>query len=339
VSSLDPSLLNPERPDDRRLLLATHPVITRWFKIPTPPLQRMFDRMLHLITSGAPGGAFVAYPRFGKSYAASYCTNKLAEIMPSTPVIQIHAHHEQRPTQQRFYLDLLEQSGLAGGNARKRNDDARIRLVRGWYARAIEHGSDTLVLIADEMQCVTAEGYSWIIDISNDLHALKVRMITIVFGQPELESLRTTFKEMHRGDILGRFLARFFAFEGIGSAVELREVMRYYDTPEGLVYPEHSDWCFTRFFLPQAYANGWRLSSCAGELWAQFEKRATPQLSPSGRVQPFSVGMEWVAGAIQYALVNNWDLDSPRLKLTRQEWSAAVDSTGFGSSLGLTYAP
>lgn len=324
---------------ERRRLMEHHPVRTKFFRIPTPPLKRAFEVIVHLIASGAPGAAFVAYPRFGKTYGATYCVRKLPDVFPKIPVVFFNAHDDKRPTDARLFRDLLEQSGYSPGGSRTAPDELRARVVRAWFSMAADSESHTVVLIVDEAQKLSADGYSWLIDVTNDLHKLDVRVITLLFGQPELELLRQTFLTMRRGDILGRFMTRVLAFEGIRSAVELREVMECYDDPEKIVYPVQSDWCFTRFFLPEAYAHGWRLAAHAVDLWSQFERRARPGLSSSTRVAPISVGMEWIAGALQYVLVNNWDNDRPRLKLDADAWSAAVDSTGFESSLELSYAP
>jgi hypothetical protein len=325
--------------EERLRLMEDHPIRTRDFYIPTPPLRRVFSMIVHLITSGAPGAAFQAHPRVGKTCATIYCARKLREIFPRVPVLLFTAHLDQRLTDVRLFRDLLEQSGYSPGNVRAYPHELRTRLVRGWFSLAVDHASHTLVLIIDEAQKLPVDGYSWLIDATNDLHKLGVRVVTLLFGQPDLWGLRETLRQMRRGDILGRFMARLDEFEGIGSAIELREVMECYDDAAQLAYPKGSDWSFSRFLLPEAYANGWRLSQHASQLWAEFERRRNTKLGTSAKQCPFRVGMEWITNALQYALVNSWDNDHPRLKLDQGVWSAAVDSTGFESSFDFTYEP
>jgi hypothetical protein len=52
-----------------------------------------------------------------------------------------------------------------------------------------------------------------------------------------------------------------------------------------------------------------------------------------------TLGMEWVAGAMQYALTYYGDLDRPGFSLSEEQWKVAIESTGFPDSLGLTYHP
>jgi len=298
---------------------------------------RAFDIMTRTIASGAPSCAFVAFPRFGKTWAIAYSRERLREVFPSLPIVCFHAHHEIRPNQSRFFADLLHQSGYTVGQPSTRTD-MRERLVRAWWVLTQSHDSKTLVLIGDEMQCLSSNEYSWLIDLSNDLHALDVRVVSILFGQPELVSLRTVLRETHRGDILGRFMSRVFAFEGISSASELRQVMSCYDDQVQGEYPQNSGWCFTQFFLPKAYAQGWRLASDAGLCWEQFKTFAHTRLNAP--VAPkLTLGMEWVAGAMQYALTYYGDLDRPGFCLSQEQWKVAIESTGFPDSLGLTYHP
>jgi hypothetical protein len=323
---------------DRGSLFGTHPVVTRGFKAPTPPIKRCGEIVAQLIATGGSGCSFAAYPRFGKTYASEYLNAKLAEAFPTLSIVLFNAHYSKRPHAALFYSDLLEQSGFGAVNP-ARKSDMRQRVARAWWVMASSRQSMQLAFIGDEMQKLSPDEYSWLIDLMNDLHKMKVRVVGILFGQPELASLRSVLRESHRGDILGRFMSRFYAFEGISSAAELLEVMECYDNPEQFEYPKGSCCSFTGFFLPQAYARGWRLASGAQDLWQSFKEEASTRLSSPSKVQKLSVGMEWVAGALQYVLTTYVDFDRIQFSLSREHWRDAVRSSGFGDSLGLTYEP
>ena len=125
----------PDDVPDRMALFGNHPVVTRGFQFPTPPVVRAFDVMTHTIASGAPSCAFVAFPRFGKTWAIAYSRERLREVFPSLPIVCFHAHHEIRANESRFFTDLLHQSGYAGGHSNKRTE-MRERLVRAWWVLA-----------------------------------------------------------------------------------------------------------------------------------------------------------------------------------------------------------
>ena len=93
-----------------------------------------------------------------------------------------------------------------------------------------------------------------------------------------------------------------------------------------------------QFFLPNAYAQGWRLASDAGICWEHFKAFAHTRLNAP--VAPkLTLGMEWVAAAMQYALTYYGDLDRAGFSLSEEQWKVAIESTGFPDSLGLTYHP
>lgn len=329
--------LDPARTADRDQLFPMHPVITRGFHIATPPLRRAFKAATEIIASGAPGCAFVAFPRFGKTYASEYFDALLREAFPATPIILFCARHHTRMTERQFCTELLRQT--SAGAILDRFDIPLSQVSRAWWIRAAELQARKLIVIGDEMQCMTPDGYSWLLDVTNELHRLKLRTILILFGQPELVNLRSVFLHTNRGDILGRFLSRLYAFDGIASALDLRQVMHAYDDPTELEYPAGSNWSFTRFFVPQAYKQGWRLASCALECWEQFRKLSLQRLKSSERTGKLSIGMEWVAGAIQHFLVYSADFDCPDIKVSPENWRHAIEKSGFLESLGLTYDP
>lgn len=323
--------------ENRDLLYANHPVVTTRFEFPTPPLIRAVEAIIPIIASGGPGCAFVAYPRFGKSRAINYCRARLPEVFPRDPIISFHAHHETLSNARNFFADLYKQSGFS---LKKPNPprDIRDMVVRAWFVEAMSRRSQRLIFFGDEMQRLSANEFTWLIDISNDLESYGIRMTSILFGQPELAGLRAIFKSSGRGDILGRFMSRWFSFDGIASALELEEVLRCYDDPAHGEYPARSGKCFTQFFMPEAFKGGWRLASCAGLCWQLFVLQANKRLErPSN--SKVTIGMEWVAGAVQYALTRFGDEDRPKFSIAKDQWTRAIDSTGFEESVGLTYTP
>lgn len=65
--------------------------------------------------------------------------------------------------------------------------------------------------------------------------------------------------------IIARFLSEPLAFDGRTSVEELKEILKEIlkTFDEGTEYPEGSGWSYTRFFLPQAFEQGFRLQTYA----------------------------------------------------------------------------
>jgi hypothetical protein len=318
----------------------THPVKTRRFKIATPPIKDAFSVMSHVVASGSPCCGWVGFPRFGKTCSIEYCKYQLENAFSKTPFIRFHANHDDqhsRSSRRYFFRDLLQKS-MGVDVPLRSNKDFQMLLVRAWWARACEMGSDTIVLLADEMHALNADQYSWLIDVTNDLQRLDIRTVTILFGQPQLIGLRSTFRQIGRGDILGRFMAKIYPFEGIKSPTELQSVMMAYDDPAELEFPEGSGWAFTRFFLPKAYSNGFRLADTAADCWSVFQELGAKQMSASN-LDKLNIGMEWIVGAFQQLLFEATDADQLKFKITLKDWRTAIGSTDWVNSLSDTYSP
>ena len=326
-----------EQFSDRTLLYANHPVVTDRYQFPTPPLVRAMDHMMHIISAGAPSGVFLGFPRFGKSWAIKYARTLLPEAFPDFPIITFHAHQHLIPNAGRFFGDLFTQSGyvLKGSNPYR---FIREQLSRAWCVEAQSRGAHTIVLFGDEMQRLSVPEFTWLIDVSNDLQAQDIRMISILFAQPDLIALRSHCVNNGRGDILGRFLTRWHSFDGIANPEELRRVLECYDDPEQGEYPSGSGCSYTQFFLPLAYEAGWRLSRCASLVWELFAAQINDARAKS-RTPQIQIGMQWIASAIQFALTHYGDEDRRIFSIKKDQWKAAIDSTGFAQSIGLTYDP
>ena len=295
------------------------------------------DLIQHVVVTGEPSCVFCAYTRFGKTKAAEYARARLPEAFPDTPIVSFHAHAEKQPTVRKFFSLLLSQSGYVLKGT-KPYDNIREQLVRAWFTEAQARESPNLIFLGDEMQKLQADEFSWLIDVSNDLEQLGVRMTAILFAQPDLINFRSYCLRYRRGDILGRFLTRWHSFDGIESPDELRRVLECFDDPDQADFPNGSRICFTEFFLPIAYECGWRLASCAGALWELFAAliESTSKRRPKNRI---SIGMQWIVHAVKFALTHYADQDRKHFAIAKDQWKSAVDSTGIVHSVGVTYDP
>lgn len=329
--------MNASAASDRHARLRTHPVVQQSYTIPTPPLRRAFDVAASIVASGGPGASFAAFPRFGKTYAIDYIARALPEAFPTVPIVSFIGHQSKPPREKAFFADLYQQSGYAYVSDKKRSD-MREKLVRAWWTLARSHDSKLLLFLGDEMQRLSNDELTWLIDATNDLWQHGIRVIGLFFGQSELVHVRSALQQCRRIDIIGRFMSHFYSFDGICTAAELADVMNAYDDSAVCSYPSGSGVSYSQFFFPSAYAHGWRLRSSAMVLWQCFVDVAqgggsTKKSSSAG----LSIGMQWVSRAIESVLVEHTEFDHPQFALMQDNWVRAVEHSGFASSLGLTY--
>lgn len=330
-------ILNLSDDATRKTLFLTHPIVTKGYVMPTPPLKRVFDIVARLILQRCSGCAFAAHPRFGKTSAIKYLASTLPESFPGVPIYSIIARKSRNNNPNTFHRAVFEDCG--GICERKTDANAALKLlVRKWQVAAASADVRQIVLLVDEAQRYTLDELTYLADATNRFAADAFFATVVCFGSTELSSIRDVAMLASRGDLLGRFLTRFYAFDVIASVHELQDVLKAYDDPDIAAYPPSNDWSFSRFFFPRAYRAGWRLAGEAGELWSAFDRIARERLGMKAHI-PLNVGMEWVASTIEDALVDNSECDPVNQPIRREDWERAVRGSGFVESLGITYVP
>lgn len=323
-------LLQPGEARDQTFEI--HPIVTDKAKIPTPAVKDAFEIIKTAIVHRDPGVCFIADSRFGKTFGIDVLRQTLPQCFPKLPVFSVIAKDHDRPTERTLYTDILLdcRHGVTDtGTAIAR----RMRLLNMWVATMQASGEDRLVMFVDEAQNWTVEDYTRIRDLSNDLASHGIRLITVLFGNPGLITLRASLIGEKRADLIGRFMLHPFYFRGVSSILEMVEVMKCYDSHEISEFPVGSNICYSQFFRPDAYQSGWRLEQEAGKCWAAFSSSAGKH---GGNYQ---VGMQWVASAIRNFLYVYWQAEHGQPYDAGDVWSEAVSASGFEFTLGVTQDP
>lgn len=324
------ALLEPGTERDQ--VFEVHPVVTDKAKVPTPAIREAFGLVTGAIVHRDLGVCFVADSRFGKTYAIDALQRTLPQSFPQVPVLVVAAKSHDRPSERSLYTDLLLdcRHGAADiGTASAR----RVRLLNLWLATAQGSGDDRLTLFIDEAQNWAEDDFTHLRDLTNDLSAHEVRLITVLFGHPSLLSTRASLLAAKRSDLIGRFMLHPRRFSGVASVSDMSQVMACYDTPEVSEFPSGSGISYSEFFRPEAYRAGWRLENEAGSCWAAFSAAAGKH---GGHYQ---VGMQWVAGAIRDFLYVQWQTEHGQLPSKEDAWESAISASGFEFTLGVTQDP
>ncbi|MFZ6659045.1 AAA family ATPase [Undibacterium sp. TJN19] len=315
-------------PDD----LASHPVLRSQIRLPTPAIRTAFDILANTALQRAPGCCFHAFPRFGKTSAIEVLIEQLAQSFPEMPMYSINAVWHPRFSETIYMGELLSGCShvmIATGKFEVR----RTRLINYLWTQAKARSTDRIVMFIDEAQNWHEAELTMLRDVTNELakhHG--VQLIAVLFGAPELTTLRSTLIQSGRIDLIGRFMIQQYEFHGITRLDELVTIMGYYDNADISEYPAGSRRCYSEYLLPLAYGSGWRLQQEGPRLWDQFRKSA----QGSGGLD--DVGMLWVTDSIRQFFLDQIEFDHPGLTGTSNDWASAVLRSGFKDSLGVTYS-
>jgi|GEM_PF-222574 len=236
-----------------------HPVETGRYLLATNSIIQLSTVLQECLTSQVPGVLVYGDPRLGKTQGLRFVTDWLSR-QPGQPfpVFTIDCPYMKTANEGRLYGAMLEGAGhLLSLNGKP--EMKRRRLLTLWQDAARQLGSPRILLLMDEAQNLKEQDYTWLIGISNALDHDGISLTTVLVGQPELAHRREAFQEMGQNQIIERFMNNQIRFEGIKGKRDLATCFQGYD--ELSEYPEGSRWSFSRYYFPDSFAYGYRLSN------------------------------------------------------------------------------
>ena len=246
-----------------------HPLVTHQYTIITPGMEKVLAVVAEWIRSGVSGATIEGDTRRGKTRCRRFMARMLPTAFPRMPVCWMLAHACDNPSERVFYgeiLKALKHPMWNDGTAVQRRD----RLLESIVSLVQSAGQARIVLLVDNAEYLREPQFHWLVGIFDELDERGIELFTFFFGQRELSRIREDLRRAKLGHILSRFLDDRIEFHGIKSAGELKDCLSCYDVKSQ--FPEGTDWSFTRYYLPDAFAKGWRLAQLAKQFWAAFEE-------------------------------------------------------------------
>lgn len=321
---MDIQVLSEMQRDD---LFDSHPVVTKDYLVITPVVKKVYSLIRDRVYMRTTGTFMYAPPRVGKTTCAKATEKLLKAEFPRIHVMRFSAEPSRQ--QSALLQDIIAADKLFVPRNPRYKDLQRQLLIHIQSSLSMRDGTQ-FVLIADEMQNLSEENLIDLATIHNRLEALGIRMTTIGFAQPEIMDRHTALLATNQSFLVARFLSEPIPFSGCTSIEDLREIIDAYDTT--LIYPEDSDHTYTRFFLPLAYDNGFRLASNAAAIWKKLRAAAKG-------LRGDSIPMEHLSRTVEFLLVYGKASDSRNFKLTPKAIDAAVAASNLRYFSGLLRAP
>lgn len=253
--------------DARTVEPQLHPLCLQRYLIPTDSISATYAMVLKVIQRRDSGLVIYGNPRYGKTRAMMYCQNCLSADFPNIPVAVFNVKDEISPHKGSFYETFLEVVKAKAFKGRTSLADKHSRLVKFMASEANRDPRCVFIVFIDEAQRLMLSHYEWIKDIYNDLALQGVTLIPILVGQKELLGQKEAFESAGKDAIVTRFMLYEHAFRGIREKDDFVTCLGYYDSS---VFPANTNWTYTRFFFPKAYANGFRLAEFGDVLWGAF---------------------------------------------------------------------
>jgi len=304
--------------EDRDRAYVMHPLSRNRQRVATPAIEQAFPTIQHAITFCEHGFAWQAEPKIGKSAAIEIIVELLAEIYPNVPVFVTSAATHDDQNEKTQWKDILEDLDIA---SKGRAHEMRSDLINLFTLAGVTSGSDVVILLIDEAQNWTEAQWEFMKGIVVALDLRKRILLTcFLFGQTQLKTRRNDLLKAKRTDLVARFMPEMDEFLGIRKMSELKRVFRQFDDAEKTEYPEDSGISYSEFFMPQAYASGWRLEIEIPEMWRAFVRT---------NIKFRSLKMDSAVKTVKAFFIANKDSDSARFRGNPELWDEAVRRSSF----------
>lgn len=305
--------------------LHKHPVVLQSYMIPTPGIDALISLVRKCVRSRLPGAIVYGESRMGKTYAIRYARAQIQEEFGLISTFDFQCERHKNLSEDSFFTELLIAVGHKDPHSGKISKK-RSRLIDYLMEKATSSRSRVIVLFADEAQRLQLYEYEWLRDVHDKLGSCGVKLITILVGQNDLLNQKHSLRQANQTQVVARFMVNELRYRGLTSIDDLATCLSGYDTS---CFPEDSDWTFTRFYFPIAYAAGFRLLDQTQMLWNVFLEAQ----DRSGYRANIEIPMQYFSGTIEYIFTEYNEHDGPDFGVSAQMWKAAVDETSFVKAL------
>ena len=309
-------------------LLTSRILAGRAFLVKTPVCIEYFANLKRWLLTGNQGAVVYGWPRLGKTSGTRWVLSATQQIFGVLPFIEVPIRKQHQHNEGAFFQYLLK-CCRHRFHDRGSVADKRDRLLEAMLNRARRSETRTVILFIDEAHQLNELEYQWIQNIGNEMDSVGVRMFCLLVGQHELSKKRDALILEGYEQIVGRFMTEEWSFRGLNSATEVESVLNAYDES---YYPEESKGGkeFVSYYIPNAFANGWRLSSLSGYVWAAYRE---VWKGLGGNVDKLEVPMQYLSSTAISLLNSLAEIDCASLMVNPDVINKSVNESGFRNAM------
>lgn len=272
-----------------------HPVELDTYVMPTNALEAFVNVCVGWINSNLVGALVPGLQRVGKSWAVDYfVANYRKWLGNSVGVVSAEVlFHKGGISEGAFWGDLLKSMKRP---TKKRSPEERRELFVG---RLVEAGSRSekkkVITFVDEAQLLDDALFKLLIGVHNELWRIyRIKCMWILVGQPELETVASTFIAEGKRQIVGRFMVDTYVFQPLTGITDFEAAVECYDLH--LHHPANGP-SYTEHFAPEPWAANYRLKSDAPLIYERIAQARTDNGLPDGQgmtMQGFTTLMNYI---------------------------------------------
>lgn len=260
--------------------------------------------------------------RQGKTTAIASVILELRNNLPFVAFLSCIGQRLTNKSKEAFFLYLLSCFNCPALKI-GRNVRPDIAVANFIMVSCAEVGGNQCVLFIDEAQLFSVVHYRYLLELWNILKDRGFILTTILVGQPDLKHLREITGELDHGAVVSRFFVKGHTLTGIKSQKILCNILSQFDSK--LFYPAESEWPYSRFFMKEAFDNGWRLEKEGENYWPAL---CNCSQAKSSDIEASGFRMAWVLDTVHGFFLDCMELDNPGFHGSIPLWDSILrDST------------
>ena len=178
-----------------------------------------------------------------------------------------------------------------------------------------------VVVFLDEAQLLDDTLYKLLIGVHNEMWRLyRIKCVWILVGQPELETVISTYIAEGKRQIVGRFMTDTYVFQPLTGITDFRAAVECYDLH--LHHPDGGP-SFTAHFAPEPWAAGYRLVSDADMIFDRIAEARANNGLPEGS----GMTMQGFTTLMNYVLIHLLPMLKPGRHLNPDDIDRAIVAT------------
>ena len=270
-----------------------HPIATQEYAVYTPPINELVETIGDWINRMESGGYIYAPPRYGKSRGIKWFVRSALEERFKTfvPLVIWVRRTDMQVTEIEFWRELLFATRFEFLDHVKRPDKVKLRSIvlnrMTTIARSAE--SNYVALVIDEAHDMTIKEWRWLLGLQNQLDFEGIRLSVISIGTQQMGYQHDFLAKTGNAHLSARFLVLHSPFHGLREVDELKYVLHGYDLESE--WPSKSGISYFRYFSPNSYQAGHRLTDFTENLWQVFIDLAQNSRRPRSFTQLMDIGI------------------------------------------------
>ncbi|MFJ4445143.1 ATP-binding protein [Pseudomonas sp. NPDC089422] len=308
---------DPLDAQQKKNLFWNHPLVTKDYVALTPSMPQVLEVVMDAIALHKKSLVFKAFPRMGKTTTCKFVLSALERhpAYKDRSISLVSADTLGEPNRRESIIISLAKFLGIPIPTRPMVASIRTKVLHEVESRLRNQSGRHWILIADELQALSVEDLEHLQYMQNELALHNIDTTLIGFSQTQISHKITLLKEQKRVELIVRFLNEVWDLPYCADQGWIYQTLKSYDAD--FTYPAGSNCSYTRFFLPHAYAAGFRIAAAAPDIYKVMSASAKALSLPL-------VPTEYIFEVSRLILIRSSERDATGFTLAREDIESIV---------------